>query len=273
MKYIDCKKYAQEILDEVRAVPNKKTLAILTVGENPASQSYVKGKIKDCEYCGIPYRHIQIPNDAHAKANLTYHIANSNMDDSVGGIIVQLPLPEGFNEEWFTNMVYPEKDVDGFLVDSPFRPCTPEGIMHILCKEVGCLEGQRVLVIGRGKLVGRPLAEMLVDADCTVTIAHSKTKYLKYLLEDPWDIVIAATGVPKLVDLCKCRALLVIDAGIARDENGKLVGDCYNFAERLFFGMDITPVPGGVGLLTRAMLMKHMIQTQEDTNHGNFTEQ
>ena len=271
MKHIDCQKYAQEILDEVRAVPNKKALAILTVGENPASQSYVKGKIKDCEYCGIPYHHIQIPNDEHAKANLAFHIANSNVDDDIGGIIVQLPLPEGFNEEWFTNMVYPEKDVDGFLADSPFKPCTPEGIMHILRKEIGCLEGQRVLVIGRGKLVGKPLAEMLVDADCTVTIAHSKTKHLKYLLDEPWDVVITATGIPNLVDLRRCRASLVIDAGIARDENGKLVGDCYNFAERLFFGMDVTPVPGGVGLLTRAMLMKHIIQTQEGTNHGNST--
>lgn len=273
MKHIDCQKYAQEILDEVKAVPNKKKLTIITVGNNPASQSYVKGKIKDCEYCGIPYDHIEIEDDAHGQGNLLYHINNANIDSDVGGIIVQLPLPEGYNEELFTNMVYPEKDVDGFLVDSPFKPCTPEGIMHILRKEIGCLEGQRVLVIGRGKLVGKPLAEMLVDADCTVTIAHSKTKHLKYLLDEPWDVVIAATGIPNLVDLRRCRASMVIDAGIARNENGKLVGDCCNFAERLFFGMDVTPVPGGVGLLTRAILMKHMTQTKEDTDHGDFTEQ
>ena len=258
MNYVDCKKYAQEILDEVKAIPDKKKLVIITVGDNPASQSYVKGKIKDCEYCDIPYSHIQITDDEHGKENLVYHIATSNADENVGGIIIQLPLPKGYDEERYTNMVKPEKDVDGFLVGSPFKPCTPEGIIHILHKQIGDLEGQRVLVIGRGKLVGRPLAEMLVNKDCTVTIAHSKTRNLKHLLENSWDAIISATGVPGLVDLCSCRAYLVIDAGVTKNKDGKLVGDCYKSSIVTPPYMNVTPVPGGVGLLTRAMLMKHI---------------
>jgi methylenetetrahydrofolate dehydrogenase (NADP+)/methenyltetrahydrofolate cyclohydrolase len=147
--------------------------------------------------------------------------------------------------------------VDGFLPTSKFKPCTPEGIMYVLEKELGDLTGMNALVIGRGKLVGKPVAQMLLDADCTVTIAHSKTEFLEGLLY-PSDIIISAVGKPNTVNLYECgHAKVVIDVGVNRDANGKLCGDCFNFGE-VYREMGVTPVPKGIGLMTRAMLMKHM---------------
>lgn len=256
MQYIDCKKYADEILDQVKEVPNKKELRILTVGDNAASLSYVKGKIKDCESCGIPYHHVTINDSDTARIELEYSIIQANSDYNVGGIIVQMPLPNGFDNERIVNQIRFDKDIDGFKAHSPFKPCTPEGIMYILKKELGDLTGKTALVIGRGKLVGAPIAKMLLDADCTVTVAHSKTNNLDSLLDA--DIIISAVGKPKFLDLQKCGASIVIDAGISRNKDGKLCGDCYNFNEVFSPDMKVTSVPGGVGLMTRAMLMKHM---------------
>lgn len=253
MKYIDCKKYANEILEQVKAVPNKKALTILTVGEDPASKSYVKGKIKDCEYCGIPYEHIQCVDDT-----LSWNIHKANCNDDVSGIIVQLPLPEWMDEQFYTDQVLVTKDVDGFKHNSPFKPCTPEGIMYILEKELGDLTGKTALVIGRGKLVGEPITKMLIDANCTVTVAHSKTKNLHGLLGLHHDIIITAVGKPNLINLKWCSADVVIDVGVNRDDNGKLCGDCYNFDVSDDSNIKVTSVPGGIGLMTRAMLMKHV---------------
>lgn len=250
MQYINCKKYAQEILDAVKAVPNKKKLVILSVGDNPASQSYVKGKIKDCDYCGIPYECIQCTSDTLA---LQIHISNN--DSEVGGIIVQLPLPNGMDEKQYTDMVLITKDVDGFKHNSPFKPCTPEGIMYVLKKELGDLTGKTALVIGKGKLVGKPVTEMLLNEGVTVTIAHSKTENLGNLM---WlgqhDITITAVGKPNLVNLSDVWSDVVIDAGITRNRFGKLCGDCCGENE----WSKVTPVPGGIGLMTRAMLMAHV---------------
>lgn len=253
MQYIDCKAYAQEILDEVKAIPNKKELYILNMGNNPASESYMKGKIKDCEYCGIPYSYIK----CGTQFSLSNHIMTGNFSNNVGGIIVQLPLPEGVNETAFVDLIDNRKDVDGFKYDSDFWPCTPEGIMYVLEKELGDLTGKKALVIGRGKLVGTPIAAMLIDANCTVTVAHSKTTNLNELLACN-DIIISAVGKPNTVDLKKCcTAKVVIDVGVNRDENGKLCGDCFNFDPN-GINIKVTPVPGGIGLMTRAILMKHM---------------
>lgn len=259
---IDCKKYAQEILDEVKLVPNKKTLAILSVGDDPASQSYIKGKIKDCEYCGIPYRHMQLPPMVLSSA-----IEEQNADPEIGGIIVQLPLPSGMNANRYLRKVQAAKDVDGFRSNSPFKPCTPEGIMYLLYQEIGVLTGKTALVIGRGKLVGKPMARLLLDADCTVINAHSQTQNLPELLQVA-DIVVSGVGKPGVVDLQYCKqGAVVIDAGISRTQEGKLVGDCFGSHE----GLKVTPVPGGVGLMTRAMLMRHMAtanrSTREEIKH------
>ena len=254
MQYINCQKYAQEILDEVKAIPDKKKLIIFTAGDNPASASYVKGKIKDCEYCGVPYEHIKV----QTQDELATLIKRKCMTPTTGGIIIQLPLPDGWNEEYFTNLVPPILDVDGFVKGSHFKPCTPEGIIYLLKKELGDLTGKTALVIGRGKLVGEPVVKMLIDANCTVTVAHSKTKDLHGLLGLHHDIVIAAVGKPKFINLKWCSANVVIDVGVNRNENGKLCGDCYNFDPDDDSDMKVAPVPGGIGLLTRAMLMKHV---------------
>lgn len=256
MQYIDVKGYADEILDRVAKSKKRGRLCIITMGDDPASASYVKGKIKDCQRCGIDYLLIKV-KDEYA---LHHYITHYNNDDTAAGIIIQLPLPDGIDADKYTSMVRIDKDVDGFKRNSTFEPCTPEGIMYLLHKEVGNLAGKRALVIGRGKLVGKPMVEQLLQDNCTVTIAHSKTTDLGWFLSRN-DIIISAAGTPGLIDLKKCAygAEIVIDASINRDVNGKLCGDCYNFANT-GHGTKVTPVPGGVGLMTRAMLMSHMVK-------------
>lgn len=262
MRHIDCEKYAKEILDEVKQVKHTKYFAIVSVGDNPASQSYIKGKIKDCEYCGIPYVHKNInPEMEDSKVELEIELLKLGLMKDVSAIILQLPLPAGWDEEYFSNLIPPEKDVDGLVPDSYFVPCTPEGVMYVLGKEFGfgvkSLSGQNALIIGRGKLVGRPLFDMLLGMDCTVTVAHSKTEHLEDMLCN-YNIIVSAAGKPKLVDLKKCqRAKVVIDVGVNRVD-GKLCGDCYNFDETVNENLLVTPVPKGIGLMTRAMLMKHI---------------
>lgn len=254
MTYIDCKKYADEIIEQVAQIPNKKkALMVLTAGDDPASAAYMKGKENDCKRCGIPFNKITVKN----QQELMFWVSVLNCSEDVGGILIQLPLPEGFDADAAINAVLPTKDVDGFRPDSPFLPCTPEGIMYILDKEFGGkLSGRSVLLIGKGKLVGKPLIPLLLDRGCTLTIAHSKTEDLELEMNLHHNIVISAVGKPKLVNLFYTNALVVIDAGINRGEDGKLCGDCWNFRERDI--QRVTPVPGGVGLMTRAMLMKHM---------------
>ena len=252
---INCQKYADEIIEQVKQIPDKKKgLLILTAGDDPASAAYMKGKMKDCERCGIPVIQVRVDNQQELMARISL----GNWADNVGGIIVQLPLPEGFNEQEAVNAVQFNKDVDGFKQGSPFLPCTPEGILYILDKEIGDLTGKNVLLIGKGKLVGKPLIDLLLERGCTLTIAHSKTNDLDKLLLNYHDIVITAVGKPKLVDLRYTNAEVVIDAGISRDENGKLCGDCFKFDSYYMDYIKVTTVPNGIGLMTRAMLMKHM---------------
>lgn len=255
---IDCKKYAEGIIEQVKQIPNKqKKLVIFTAGDDPASAAYMKGKMKDCERCEIPVMQVRVSN----QQELLNYIVHFSLQDDVGGMIVQLPLPEGFDEQEAINYIRISKDVDGFKQGSPFLPCTPEGILYILDKEIGNLSGKSVLLIGKGKLIGKPLIDLLLERGCTLTIAHSKTKNLDDLLWNHHDIVITGIGKPKLVNLYDTNADIVIDAGISRDENGKLCGDCYNFYDN-GYDMKVTTVPGGIGLMTRAMLMKHMGEVQ-----------
>ena len=265
MKYIDCAKYAQEILDEVKKVPNKGKLVIITVGDDNASKVYVKGKIKDCEYCGISVEHIKIEDNSSADIELLWTIKENNSDPDVAGIIVQLPLPKHLRDRDYCKEIVPWKDVDGLGSDQYFKPCTPKGIVYLLKKELGDLAGKNVLIIGRSNLVGKPLAKMLLDEDCTVTIAHSKTNpdYLREYMERA-DIVFSAVGKAKAFNLKHClRATMVIDVGINRDENNRICGDFYGFDEDVWNDFEVTPVPKGVGLLTRAMLMKNVAEASE----------
>lgn len=263
MKYIDCQKYANEILDEVKQVKHNKYFVIISVGDNPASQSYINGKIKDCEYCGIPYRHIHIDaqDEKDAKYELERILVELRLDNRVSAIILQLPLPQGWDEQYYLDLIPKWKDVDGLTRDSKFLPCTPEGIVYVLKKELGNLEGKTALIIGRGKLVGRPLFDLLLAENCTVTMAHSKTQnLLSMLLLGGHDIVVVAAGKPQLVNLqlLNRKTKIVIDAGVNRVD-GKLCGDCYKFDSEDGDAL-VTPVPKGIGLMTRAMLMKHIAE-------------
>ena len=249
---VNCKAYADRILDLVKMVPNKKQLLIFTAGDDPASASYMKGKMRDAERCGVPCSTVRV----ETMDELVTKLIIASNHDRVGGIIVQLPLPDGFDADKAMDFILTYKDVDGFKHNSPFLPCTPEGIMYILHEECGNLEGKTALVIGRGKLVGKPIADMLLKENCTVTIAHSKTTNLDDLIQRH-DIIISGVGRAKLIDLKKCKAQIVIDAGVNKDGNGKLCGDCFNFDPNDGSEMKVTPVPGGVGLMTRAILMKH----------------
>ena len=257
MKYIDCEKYAKEILDEAKQQKYDKYFAIVSVGNNPASQSYIKGKIKDCEYCGINYIHKHFDEDT-PEGEVYKALLKMSFDENISSIIVQLPLPKGYNEEHLIYAIPYGKDVDGFRQLSHFNPCTPEGIVYLLKKELGDLTGKTALVIGRGKLVGKPLFNMLLDENCTVTMAHSKTKDLDHLLQNHFDIIVCAVGKPKFLNLQLCNANIVVDVGVNRDENGKLCGDCWAFSDRVKDDMLVTPVPKGIGLMTRAMLIRHI---------------
>lgn len=273
MLKVDCKKYANEIIESVKNIPNKdKALWIIYAGDDPASAAYMRGKVKDCERCGIPYEVIK----ASTPDDLAFRILAANNDRHVGGVIVQLPLPEGWDES-VVDLISVQKDVDGFQPNSPFHPCTPEGIVHIMHRELGDdLSGKRALIIGRGKLVGKPLYELLqYQENMEVMQINSHEKYIHAIANSSpagimWSCIITATGQPKLLDVCRCNTNLIIDAGITRGADGKLCGDCYNFedlgyVEEVYEGYNpsITTVPGGVGLMTRAMLMKHMGEVQK----------
>lgn len=269
MKYIDCEKYANEILEQAKHTTFTKTFAIVSVGDNPASQSYIKGKIKDCEYCGIPYvhKHIDLNTEPYPDLALEGMLRYLAFEKTVGSIILQLPLPDGWDEDYYLSLIPPEKDVDGFSQYSPFKPCTPEGIVYLLKKELGELEGLSALIIGRGKLVGRPLFDLLLKENCTVTVAHSKSNKAHFYLGN-YNIIIAAAGTPNLLNLSRCgNTMMVVDAGVNRVD-GKLCGDCFGFNEDINPHLHITPVPKGIGLMTRAMLIQHIAKT----NQGDFNE-
>lgn len=257
MKYINCEKYAQEILDEAKQQKYDKYFAIVSVGDNPASQSYIKGKIKDCEYCGIPYLHKHF-DDNTPEDEVDYTLREMSLNMDISSMILQLPLPREYDENYLSHIIPCWKDVDGLKQISKFKPCTPEGIVYLLKKELGDLTGKTALIIGRGKLVGRPLFDMLLEENCTVTMAHSKTEDIERMTQSGYDIIVCAVGKPKFLNLQLCNAQIVVDVGVNRDENGKLCGDCWGFSDRVKDDMLVTPVPKGIGLMTRAMLIRHI---------------
>jgi methylenetetrahydrofolate dehydrogenase (NADP+)/methenyltetrahydrofolate cyclohydrolase len=223
-----------------------------------ASDAYTRGKKKDCEEIGLGCKHILLPNDCHY-SDIHHHIIQGNFDTNCIGIILQLPLPAHLKRFTYPliRKINPNKDVDGFLPDSTFSPCTPAGIIEILKSVKPDIAGLHCVVVGRGPTVGYPVFEMLNKLNATVTLCNSYTDP-DVLQRECWyaDVVITAAGVPNLIT--KDHVLpgtIVIDAGINRDADGKLCGDCskdlYDYVDK------ITPVPGGVGLMTRAMLMKN----------------
>lgn len=241
-------------------------LAVLLVGEDPASQVYVRGKANDCAECGIESRVIRL-DAATTQEELLAQIEALAADDAVHGILVQLPLPAHIDEAAVIAAIPPEKDVDGFtpvnagrlLTGEPcFAPCTPAGCLRMIRSTGIDITGKRAVVVGRSNIVGKPAALLLLAENATVTVCHSRTQNLADICREA-DILVAAVGRQGFItgDMIKPGAV-VIDVGINRGADGKLHGDV-DFAAASEKAAFITPVPGGVGLMTRAMLMKNTV--------------
>ena len=237
-------------------------LAVILAGNDPASQVYVRNKIKACEETGIKSYAYYLPEDVTQK-QLEELIISLSVDDAVDGILVQLPLPAGLDADSALELIPTEKDVDGFskenigklaLNEECLAACTPNGVMKMLESKNISVKGKKAVVVGRSNIVGRPMALLLLNADATVTICHSKTKDLKKECLEA-DILVAAIGKPRFIkgDMIKNGAV-VIDVGMNRDDDGKLCGDV-DFEGAKDKCSYITPVPGGVGPMTIAMLM------------------
>ena len=271
---IDGKALSQVVKDEVKAevlaieakYGRKPCLAVIIVGENPASQVYVRNKVKAAAYTGMESRLVELPSDISEEA-LLQQIAILNDDPLTDGILVQLPLPGHIDEEKVIDAIAREKDVDGFhplnvaglwLGKDCIVPCTPAGIMRMLDSIGVELKGKNAVVVGRSNIVGKPVAKLLLDRNATVTIAHSRTGDLGEVCRSA-DVLVVAVGKAGLVtgDMIKPGAV-VIDVGMNRNAEGKLCGDV-DYASAEPVSSWITPVPGGVGPMTIAMLMKNTI--------------
>lgn len=241
-------------------------LAVVLVGNDPASMVYVNNKKKACEKVGILSRSYELPEDTEEK-DLLALVEQLNMDNSVHGVLVQLPLPPQIDEEKVILAADPKKDVDCFhplnvgllhTGQKGFLPCTPAGVLELIERSGHTIEGKRCVVIGRSHNVGKPTAMLLLQKNGTVTICHSKTKDLKGICKEA-DILVSAVGKLHTVtkDMVK-EGAVVIDVGMNRNENGKLCGDV-DFDDVCEVAGAVSPVPGGVGLMTVAMLMKNCI--------------
>lgn len=277
-KLIDGKKISQEIKDELKekvaalkAEGKTGALAVIQVGEDPASSVYVRNKKNACAYIGIESLAYELP-ESTTEEELLKLIEELNEKEEVRGILVQLPLPSHICEDKVIQAISPEKDVDGFhpqsvgamtIGEKGFLSCTPAGIIQLLKRSGVAIEGKHCVVIGRSNIVGKPMALLMLRENATVTIAHSRTKNLPELCKQA-DILIVAIGKPRFVGAEYVKeGAVVIDVGIHRDENNKLCGDV-KFDEVEPIASAITPVPGGVGPMTIAMLMSNCVQSIEE---------
>lgn len=269
---INGKEIAESILNNIKKeVENfdvKPTLAVIIVGNDPASKVYVKNKIKKSEFLGFNSILKELPEDIQ-KEELLDVIKNLNNDKNVNGILLQLPLPKGLDEKDFLDEISPIKDVDGFTTynsgklfkgEKPYSiACTPKGIIKLLETKNINLEGKVAVVVGRSNIVGKPVANLLLQKNATVIQAHSKTKNLPEILKLA-DVIISATGKEEFIkgDMVK-EGAVIIDVGITRNKNGKLTGDV-DFESVYNKVSYITPVPGGVGPMTIATLMENTLE-------------
>lgn len=255
---IDCKSIAQDIKDKIKNIIAEDDYApilhIYQVGDNPASNAYIRGKLRDCEEVGIEVELIKLPEET-TEDGLNDKIQEGYNYENVDGIIVQLPLPKHINPK---NIYIPDElDVDGFNSTSPFQPCTPLGVMKIFDSIGYDLDGKNVLVCGQSDIVGRPLVDMLIKQHCNVISVNSSGSFMKCtaLAMDMVDVIVSAVGKRNFITpLGLDRVEVCIDVGINYDENGKQHGDCADAV----YGMEdikVTPRIGGVGLMTRAMLL------------------
>ncbi len=281
MKLIDGKIISAHIkqqvslqVDELKAQGVNPCLAVIIVGDDFASRTYVNNKKKTCEEVGIKSLEFALPAET-TQDELHELVEKLNADESVNGILCQLPIPAHIDEKVILNAIKPEKDVDAFhpvnaghimIGDCVLKPCTPAGIMEMLKYEGIDVAGKNCVVIGRSNIVGKPMAMLLLAASGTVTVCHSKTQNLAEITKNA-DILVAAVGKAKFVtaDMVKDGAV-VIDVGMNRDENGKRCGDV-DFEAVKEKASHITPVPGGVGLMTVAMLMQNTVTAAKNQNN------
>lgn len=272
---IDGKQISKEIKEELKIeVEHLKQqgreicLAVVQVGNDPASTVYVNNKKKACAYIGIRSESYELP-ETITERELLELVERLNTDEKVSGILIQLPLPKTLNEEKILRAISPEKDVDGFhpvsvgrlwLGEKGFLSCTPAGIIQLLKRSGISIEGKECVVVGRSNIVGKPMAALLLRENATVTIAHSKTRNLKEVTKRA-DILIAAVGHQQMIDDTYIKeGAVVIDVGMHRNAQNKLCGDV-DFEKVKEKASAITPVPGGVGPMTIAMLMNNCLET------------
>lgn len=272
---IDGKQISKQIKDELKeevqrlaAKGKHACLAVVQVGEDPASTVYVNNKKKACAYIGIESRAYELP-ETTSEEELVSLVEKLNLDDGVNGILVQLPLPPHINEDRIIRTISPDKDVDGFhpvsvgrlwIGEKGFLSCTPAGIIQLLKRSGITIEGKECVVVGRSNIVGKPMAALLLRENGTVTVAHSRTKNLKEITQRA-DILVVAIGKERFItkDYVK-EGAVVIDVGMHRDADNHLCGDVdYKDVEPVTSA--ITPVPGGVGPMTIAMLMNNCVET------------
>ena len=275
MILLDGKSLSAKIKDELKGNINSYVqtpiLAVITIGDDAASEVYVKNKRKACEYVGMSFLHLDYASCVKEEVVIK-KIKQLNKDKSINGIILQLPIPDNFNVSKIINTIDPSKDVDGLtntqagkLIQNEkcLMPCTPKGIMEILKEYKIELEGKHVVIVGRSILVGKPLMLECINKNATVTMCHSKTRDLKSYTKDA-DILIVAAGKKHLIDKTMIKkGSVIIDVGINR-EDGKLFGDVNPNVEEVWGYL--TPVPGGVGPMTVAMLLKNTFEAYKNQN-------
>ena len=281
MQIIDGKKISQEIKDEVKeevaqlkAEGKDIALAVIQVGADPASSVYVRNKKRACEYVGIESVSYELPEETTQEELLSL-ISRLNKDDHVNGILVQLPLPKHIDENKVLLRILPEKDVDGFhpynvgllsIGKADLKACTPAGCIELIKRSGVDITGKKCVVVGRSNIVGKPVGMLLLAENGTVITCHSKTKDIASVCREA-DILVAAVGIPKFItgDMVS-DGVVVIDVGINRNEEGKLCGDV-DFESVEPKASYITPVPGGVGPMTIAMLMKNCLTACKKQNN------
>lgn len=271
---MDIKNEVKEDATALKAKGIEPCLAVILVGENPASQVYVRNKKKACEYCGIKSLSYELSAETTEEELLSL-IDELNNNKECNGILVQLPLPKHIDENKVLLGILPEKDVDGFhpynvgllsIGKADLKACTPAGCIELIKRSGVDITGKNCVVVGRSNIVGKPVGMLLLAENGTVTTCHSKTKDIKAVCQEA-DIIVAAVGIPKFVkgDMVK-EGVVVIDVGINRMDNGKLCGDV-DFDEVEKKASYITPVPGGVGPMTIAMLMNNCIVACKKQNN------
>ena len=267
---ISCREYAKRTKDSIKHLVAKTKkepqLVIIQIDNDEASNKYTKWKKRDCDEVGIICNHIKLLSSENSQSDLELLITSLNQKNSVHGIIIQLPIPKKYNLERLQNCISPVKDVDGFRKDSLYKPCTAQGVKDWLDANNYNLEGKEVVVLGRSKIVGKPFVDIAIENGATVTCCNSKTEFPQRYMQKA-DLIVSAIGKPKFFDASDFDygIEVIVDVGINEDEDGSVCGDINrDDVVSEYPNTYITPVPGGVGLLTRTALLTNVMQAFYD---------